>query len=87
MRVEQPDHGLETNAALADGQRLDFGIAARDGYFEVKYGDTGLIVKTFKKTRALAAFIIRLSRTSRGSALFQRSTTRSIRGYSATSEG
>jgi hypothetical protein len=55
--------GRPLTAALADltkSQCLDFGIAAEDGYFEVKSGQAGPVVSTFKKTRALAAFIIRL---------------------------
>ena len=45
---------------LTDTQQLDFGIAADDGYFEVKYEPTGPAVERFLKTRALAAFLVRL---------------------------
>lgn len=45
---------------LTKKQRLEFGIAAEDGYFEVEYASSGPVVNTFKTTRALAAFIIRL---------------------------
>lgn len=48
-------------AALAKSQCLNFGIAADSGYFEVKYMKGAKpAVNTFKKTRALAAFIMRL---------------------------
>ena len=47
-------------AALTDNQQLDFGIAADHGYFEVKYEAAGPVVERFLKTRALAAFLIRL---------------------------
>ncbi len=47
-------------AELSDRQQIDFGIAAEDGYFEVKYGEGSPSVTTFRKTRAFAAFIIRL---------------------------
>jgi len=46
--------------ALTDNQQLDFGIAADHGYFEVKYEASGSVVDRFLKTRALAAFLIRL---------------------------
>jgi hypothetical protein len=45
---------------LTTNQCLDFGIAAENGYFEVKYGHGGPVVNTFKETRVLAAFMIRL---------------------------
>jgi hypothetical protein len=45
---------------LLPSQRLDFGIAADHGYFEVEYEDDGPTVNRFLKTRALAAFLIRL---------------------------
>ena len=48
-------------AALAKSQCLNFGIAADSGYFEAKYVKGAKpAVNTFKKTRALAAFIMRL---------------------------
>jgi hypothetical protein len=48
-------------AALTPRQYLEFGIAAESGHFEVKYPqDSRPEVDTFKKTRALAAFIMRL---------------------------
>jgi hypothetical protein len=47
-------------AALTDNQQLDFGIAADQGYFEVKYEAAGPVVERFLKTRALAALLIRL---------------------------
>jgi hypothetical protein len=48
-------------AALAKSQCLNFGIAADSGYFEVSYVKGAKpAVNTFKKTRALAAFIMRL---------------------------
>ena len=48
-------------AMLAKSQYLNFGIAADSGYFEVKYVKGAKpAVNTFKKTRALAAFIMRL---------------------------
>jgi hypothetical protein len=48
-------------ADLMEKQQIDFGVAAKNGYFEVRYDDgDGPRVNTFKKTRALAAFIIRL---------------------------
>ncbi len=46
--------------ALTDNQQLDFGIAADHGYFEVKYEAAWSVVDRFLKTRALAAFLIRL---------------------------
>jgi len=45
---------------LTDNQRLDFGITADHGYFEITYKDDGLEVERFLKSRALAAFLIRL---------------------------
>jgi hypothetical protein len=45
---------------LTSNQQLDFGIAADQGYFEVEYEDDGPTVDGFLKTRALAAFLIRL---------------------------
>lgn len=47
-------------AMLSKNQCLDFGIAAEGGYFEVKYETTVPALNTFKTTRALAAFLIRL---------------------------
>jgi hypothetical protein len=49
----------QTVRALATNQRLQFGIAAKGGYFEGDYA-AGATVNSFKTTRALAAFIIRL---------------------------
>lgn len=46
--------------ALARSQSLDFGIVAEGGYFEIRYETAGPVVDTFKTTRALAAFIMRL---------------------------
>lgn len=47
-------------AALTASQQLDFGIAAEHGYFEVQNSDAPPTVRTYRPTRALAAFIIRL---------------------------
>ena len=47
-------------SALAKNQRLQFGIAAEGGNFEVDYAAAASTVNSFKTTRALAAFIIRL---------------------------
>jgi hypothetical protein len=47
-------------ASLTPSQCLNFGMAAKGGYFEVKYTDDGPVVNTFKTSRPLAAFIIRL---------------------------
>lgn len=47
-------------AELSANQQLDFGIAADHGYFEVEYEDDGPTVTRFLKTRALAAFLVRL---------------------------
>ena len=47
-------------AQLTAHQQLDFGIAADHGYFEVRYEDSGPDVARVLKTRALAAFLIRL---------------------------
>ena len=48
-------------AALTAKQCLELGIAADSGFFEVKYPKGAKrTVNTFKKTRALAAFIMRL---------------------------
>lgn len=55
--------GIPFENALVDlsaNQQLDFGIAADHGYFEVEYEDDGPTVDRFLKTRALAAFLIRL---------------------------
>jgi Domain of unknown function (DUF6602) len=46
--------------ALTKNQRLEFGIAAEGGYFEVDYSAGVPTVNIFKTSRALAAFIIRL---------------------------
>ena len=45
---------------LRQSEQIDFGIAADQGYFEVEYEDDGPTVNRFLKTRALAAFLIRL---------------------------
>jgi hypothetical protein len=45
---------------LTQSQRLDFGVAADHGYFEVRYEGASLSIKSFLKTRVLAAFMIRL---------------------------
>jgi len=47
-------------AELTERQQIDFGIAVDDGYFEVNYKDDRPTVDQFLKTRALAAFLIRL---------------------------
>jgi hypothetical protein len=57
-----PKFGNPLNEALGEltePQRLDFGMAAEDGYFEVTYDAVGAAaVNTFEPTRALAALII-----------------------------
>lgn len=45
---------------LQKKQQIDFGIAVDHGYFEVDYEDDGPTIDQFLKTRALAAFLIRL---------------------------
>jgi len=45
---------------LTKNQQLDFGISVDDGYFEVDYKAAKPVINEFMKTRALAAFLIRL---------------------------
>jgi len=45
---------------LRPSQQIDFGLSVDDGYFEVEYEDDGPTIDRFLKTRALAAFLIRL---------------------------
>lgn len=45
---------------LTRNQQLDFGISVDDGYFEVDYKTRKPVITEFMKTRALAAFLIRL---------------------------
>ena len=45
---------------LSKNQQIDFGISVDDGYFEVDYKTGTPLVTEFMKTRALAAFLIRL---------------------------
>lgn len=49
-----------TLGELTNSQQLDFGISVDDGYFEVDYKTSKPVINEFMKTRALAAFLIRL---------------------------
>lgn len=62
-----PKFGVPLKEALGElreSHRLDFGMAAEDGYFEATYDAAGAAtIDTFKPTRALAALIIGLLKT------------------------
>jgi len=45
---------------LTKNQQIDFGISVDEGYFEVDYTGAKPAINEFMKTRALAAFLIRL---------------------------